>query len=74
MALDEPLPNTHVVEPKAKKKYKIKKEKQGCCCARVNNSSLDHVGEELYDEKVQSLRNNVEETMKPPPQKTKKKR
>ncbi len=29
MALDEPLPNTHaMVEPKAKKKYKTKKEKE----------------------------------------------
>ncbi len=29
MALDEPLPNTHaMVEPKAKKKYKTKMEKE----------------------------------------------
>jgi len=57
MALDELIPNiVVVVEPKAKKRYKTKKEKE-------KNTTIEElialrqtvVGEHLYDEEVQNI-------------------
>lgn len=74
--MDKLLLNTHVVvEPKAKKKYKTKKEKdKDVVVQELIIVAQTMVGEELHDEEAQSLKDNVEETIKPPPQKTKKKR
>ncbi len=70
------MPNTHVVvEPKAKNKYKTKKEKEkDVVVQELIIVSWTMVGEELHDEEAQSLKDTVEETTKPPPQKTKKRR
>ncbi len=73
MAMDELIPNIAVVvEPKAKKRYKTKKEKE-------KNTTIEEfialrqtmVGEHLCDEKVQNIKKMVEEVIKAPPCKSK---
>jgi hypothetical protein len=58
VALDEPLPNTQAMvkpkEPKAKKKYKTKKEKD-VIMEELVIVAQTMVGEELRDEEAQSL-------------------
>ncbi len=76
MALDELIPNTmDVVEPKAKKKYKTKKEKEkDITMEKLVVMVQTMVNDEFHDEEAQSLKDLVEKTMKAPPQKTKNKK
>ncbi len=60
-------------EPKAKNKYKTKKEKEIVMEGLVIVAQT-MVGEELRDEEAQSLWDYVEEVAKPTPQKSKKKK
>ncbi len=64
MALNDPLPSTHVVvEPKVLKKYKTKKEKEkDVTMEELVMVARTMVGEKLRDEKAQSLKDLVEET------------
>ncbi len=66
MALDEAIPSTMVVmEPKVKKKYKTKKEKEKDIIMEELMVVVETmVGDELHDEKVQSLKDLVEEVTK----------
>jgi len=58
MALDKLIPNTMaMVEPKAKKKYKIRKEKKKDDAMKELTIVVQTmVGEELLDEEAQSLK------------------
>ncbi len=69
MASNDSLPNTQaVVEPKAKKKYKTKKEKEkDATVEELVIATETMVGKELCDEKAWSLRDLVEEVFKPTP-------
>jgi hypothetical protein len=62
-----------VFEPKAKKKYKTKKEKD-TTMEELLMIAHTMVGEELHDEEAQNLKELVEETTQPTPQKSKKKK
>lgn len=50
MVSDELMPNTQVVvEPKAKKKYKTKKEKrEGHCRGRIDDNNSNHGGQGAF--------------------------
>jgi hypothetical protein len=69
------MPNTQVVvEPKAKKKYKTKKEKEkDTYVEELMITTQTMVMRSFFDEKAQSLKDLVEEMAKLPPQNTKKK-
>jgi hypothetical protein len=66
MALDEAIPSTMVVmEPKAKKKYETKKEKEkDIIMEELMVVVQTMVGDKLHDEAVQSLKDLVEEVAK----------
>jgi hypothetical protein len=55
-----------VVEPKAKKKYKTRKEKD-TTMEKLVMVSHTMVGEKLHDEKAQNLNDLVEEVAQPIP-------
>ncbi len=71
MVWKELIPNTQVVvKPKAKKKYKTKKEKKDIMVEELMITNQTMVGKEFFDEKAQSLKDLVEEWIKPLPWKT----
>jgi len=64
-----------VVEPKAKKKYKTRKEKEkDTSMEKLVMVAHTMVGEKLHDEKAQNSNDLVEEVAQPIPRKSKKKR
>ncbi len=69
MALDELIPKiVVVVEPKAKKRYKTKKEKKkNTTIKELMALKQTVVGEHLCDEEVQNIQEMVEEATKAPP-------
>ncbi len=50
-----------MVKPKAKKKYKTKKEKKDIMVEELMITNQTMVGKEFFDEKAQSLKDLVEE-------------
>ncbi len=69
MALDELMPNIMIVEePEAKNKYKTKKEKEkDTIVEELMVIAQTMVGDEFWDEEVQSLKDLVEEAAKASP-------
>lgn len=74
VALGKHIPNTMVVvEPKTQKKYKTKEKEKDVIVEILITLGQTMIGEQLYDEKVQNIKNMVEEVAKATPRKTKKK-
>ncbi len=73
MAMDELIPNIAImVEPKAKKRYKTKKEKEkNTTIKELIALKQTMVGEHLCDEKVQNIKKMVEEVTEALPCKSK---